>query len=90
MMTKYEREQLLARERIIRMANIKDLRDQLDEARNLLASIPSEGFDTFQEQRTVRAEIRKLSDFLADEERALKATYEDEATAQDIVDKLTL
>ena len=89
-MTKYEREQLLAKERVIRRANIKDLRDQLEEARNLLASIPSDSFDTFLEQRTVRAEIRKLSDFLANEEMALKATYEDEATAQDVVNKLVL
>lgn len=89
-MTKYEREQLLAKERVIRKANIKELREQLDEARNLLASIPNNGFDTFMEQRTVRAEIRKLLDFIADEERALKATYEDEATAQSIVDKLIL
>ena len=89
-MTKYEREKLLAKERVIRQANINEIRSKLDEARNILACIPDESFDTFQEQRTVRAEIRKLSDFLADEERALKATYEDEATAQDVVDKLSL
>lgn len=89
-MTKYEREKLLAKERVIRQANINEIRSKLDEARNVLASIPNDGFITFQEQRTVRAEIRKLSDFLADEERALKATYEDEATAQDIVNKLSL
>ena len=89
-MTKYEREKLLAKERVIRQANINEIRSKLDEARNILACIPDESFDTFQEKRTVRAEIRKLSDFLADEERALKATYEDEATAQDVVNKLTL
>ena len=89
-MTRYEREKLLAKERVIRQANINEIRSKLDEARNVLASIPNDGFITFQEKRAVRAEIRKLSDFLADEERALKATYEDEATAQDIVDKLSL
>ena len=89
-MTKYELEQQRQAERVLRQHNIEQLRERLEDARNLLASIPDDGYNTVVEKRIVRAEISKLSDFLIDEERAYKATFEDEDKANDVLNKMGL
>lgn len=89
-MTKYDLEIQRQGERVLRKNNIEQLQERLEDARNLLASIPDDGLNTINEKRIVRAEIRKLSDFLIDEERAYKATFEDEAAADVIASKMGL
>ena len=88
MMTKYEKSKLMAEARKKHLANIEELRGKLADARDLLAVIPDSGFDTSRERQTVREEIKTLSEFMADEEAALKSTFEDEAAADEIISKL--
>ena len=87
-LTKYDKEQEALKERAYRQLNIDTLKKQLDKAKILLSVIPRDGWQTNRERQTVQAEIRRLSSFIEDEERAYKATFEDEATAQDVVNKL--
>ncbi|MBR5102932.1 MAG: hypothetical protein IK092_07390 [Muribaculaceae bacterium] len=89
-MTKYDQEIQRQGERVLRKHNIEQLQARLDDARHLLASIPDDGYNTVREKRVVRAEIRKLTEFLIDEERAYKATFEDEGKAGDIILKMGL
>ena len=89
-MTKYEKSLEAQKERAYRQLNISTLKEQLDRAKNVLAVIPRDGWQTQQERQTVQAEIRRLSEFLEDEKRAYKATFEDEETANIAVEKLSL
>ena len=87
-MTKYERAKAMEEARAKHESNIKELTEKMSEAKHLLAAIPNKGFDNSRERLTVKEEIRKIADFLADEKAAYKATFEDEETANSVISKL--
>ena len=89
-MTKYEHEKAMMQEREKRKQNISELRKKLDDAKLLLSVINGKDFESIQEKHIVRGEVARLSVFLADEEKAFKATFEDEETANQVLVKLGL
>ena len=89
-LTKYEKDIAARNERAYRELNITKLKEQIKNARDILAVIPLDGWQTDRERQTVQAEIKRLSDFIEDEERAYKATFEDEQQAEEAIKKMML
>lgn len=92
MITKLDRLRTQIGERATRQGNLDYLNCELQKARDLLAVIPadSSSLEAAQERRIVLARIRQLSDLAADEQRAYEATFGDEQTAADVVEKMSL
>lgn len=90
MMTKYEQEKHNEELRSHHLDNIKELRAKIEEAKNVYAVIPKNDYESNRERLIVRDEIRKLSTFLEDEERAFKSTFEDESNAEEVFKMLSL
>lgn len=79
-MTKFDIHQQQLAEREKRAANIKNLKDQLNEAKEILRELQAQKqtyftYDQQQDVRTTQAEIKRLKEFLEDEERAYNATF---------------
>ena len=89
METKFDRLISQRDERTKRAENLKNLREQMNDARMLLSAIPKgAGFETDRERRAVQSKIDELADIIADEQRAYDMTLGDDIIAQKIVDKI--
>lgn len=85
-MSKYEQEIAMQQEREKRAANIKTIKTDLEECRNLLAAMPHHttgDFQQIQDWRFVENRLRWLEDMLADEQRAYNSTMT--ANADEVV-----
>ncbi len=83
-MTKYEREKAFNSVRTLHESNIRELKEKINEAKTLLSVIPKTDFAGHQERNTVQQELRRLNDFLQDEIKAYKGTFEDDETAKEV------
>ena len=89
METKFDRLISQCDERTKRADNLKNLREQMNDARTLLSVIPKgAGFEADKERRAVQAKIDELADLINDEQRAYDMTLGDDLIAQKIVDKI--
>ena len=89
-MTKYDQEIAARNERAYRKLNIETLQKQLDQAKNVLAVIPRDGWQSQQERQTVQAEIRRLTEYIEDEKRAYDATFAAGVDVDSIINKMDL
>lgn len=89
-MTKYEQEKAQTAARAQHEHNIFEIRTAIEEAKNLLAVIPRRDFESLREWQTAKRELSRLYAFLKDEEKAYKATFEDEEVANEVFTKLGL
>ena len=91
MKTKLDRQREQMAERDKRAENIASLNRQIDEARNILAVIPTNaGLESEQERRVVMTQINALTELLEDEKIAYNEALADEQTANAIVEKMGL
>lgn len=91
MKTKLDRQREQMAERAKRAENIASLNRQIDEARNILAVIPTNaGLESEQERRVVMTQINALTELLEDEKIAYNEALADEQTANAIVEKMGL
>ncbi len=91
MVTKLDRQREQMAERVRRAENISSLNRQIDEARNILAVIPTNaGLENEQERRVVITQINTLTELLEDEKRAYNEALVDEQTVNAVIDKMGL
>ena len=94
-MTKFDIYQQQLAEREKRAANIKNLKDQLNEAKEILRELQAQRqtyftYDQQQDVRTTQAEIKRINEFLEDEERAYNATFATDEEVAALVEKMNL
>jgi|GEM_PF-3385736 hypothetical protein len=93
-MSKYEQEIAMQQEREKRAANIKTIKTDLEECRNLLAAMPHHttgDFQQIQDWRFVESRLRWLEDMLADEQKAYNATYQvNDSAVVDVIARDTI
>lgn len=79
MKTKFDIQQENAEVRTKRLANIKALNEELEEAKDVYAVLPnSNDWQTMHERRVVHSRIAHLNELIADEQKAIDSLSEAE------------
>lgn len=91
MYTKLDHRRDQEKERAIREKNIKELDEQITEARDLInvVSIQTRCYETESELRVIRAKLHELEELRADEKKAYDATFAaDEQSVSRVVEMM--